>query len=118
MLLEYSIDILGRSHSAGIDIDIRIDFYSGDFEPQSLQQKTGGRCSNTLSDSGDDSTRDKYVLHDVGFSKSQIVGRRRWLMPAGGKGKERFEADSLAIVDSCCGRAALNFWLGISERVK
>jgi hypothetical protein len=58
--------VLRRCHSSGINVHVRIDLDARNLETNGLEQQSGGRGNDALSNAGDDSSRYQNILHRSG----------------------------------------------------
>ena len=62
IIRDENLTMLDRVHRTRIDVDVRIELLHGNLIAARLQKTTERSGCNTLSESGNDATGDKYVL--------------------------------------------------------
>ena len=65
VIQDKTLTMLERRHSSRVNVHVRVDFDGSDSVTQGFKKQTGGGGQNALSDSGNDSSRNNNVFHDL-----------------------------------------------------
>jgi hypothetical protein len=57
--------VIKRAHQTSINVEVRVDFDGSNTKTQTLEQGASARCNDTLTDTGNDTSRDDDIFcHD------------------------------------------------------